>query len=279
MNLRELKRILSENKIYPSKLRGQNFLIDNNVLDKIEKAADLDKKDNILEIGPGFGALTERLTNSGANVLAVELDKFLYNYLAEKFKNKKNLKIINKDILKLSETEIIKKLSNKYRIIANLPYSITGAVLRKFLESDSPPEQILVMIQKEVGERILAKPGQMNLLALCVQFYGQPKILFKVKKTSFYPVPKVDSVILQISQIGKNKIELDEKKFWGIVRAGFSLKRKKLIGNLVKAGIADKSKLEQIFSKIGVKESVRAQELSLRGWVELCKDVNSKTGF
>jgi len=273
MNLTQLKSVLLENNIQPSKFRGQNFLIDNNILDKIEKVAYLNKNDNVLEIGPGFGALSQRLINSGSKILAVELDKFLYNFLVEKYQDQKKIKIVNKDILKLTDSEIKKYLSKKYKIIANLPYSITSAALRKFLESKIPPIEMIVMIQKEVGERILAKPGQMNLLALSVQFYGVPKILFKVKSTSFYPQPKVDSVILQISEIGVNKPKVDESKFWKIARAGFSSKRKKLLGNLVKAGFGTRQQIEQVFDKINLQHSTRAQELSLDDWNRICNEI------
>jgi len=260
----KIKELCEEFGIRPTKSKGQNFLIDKNILDKIIVSADLKKSDTVLEVGPGFGVLTEELLGRVQKVFAIELDKKLFDYLSEKFYCVGNLEIINQDILKL---EIRNLKLKKYKVIANLPYQITSAVIRKFLENKIKPKLLVLMVQKEVAERICARPGDMSLLAISVQFYGKPEIVSRVSKNCFWPVPKVDSAILRITPIKREKN--DEEKFFCIVRAGFAHPRKQLRRNLadglnISVGQIDKS-LE--FAKLNPK--IRAEELGVEDWIIL----------
>ncbi|MBT5338737.1 ribosomal RNA small subunit methyltransferase A [Candidatus Falkowbacteria bacterium] len=268
MNLTELKQILREEQVQPSKFKGQNFLIDNNILDKIIKSADVQKKDNVVEVGPGFGSLTFRLDEVAGNVLAVEKDNRIYRYLSEqKFKN---TKVICHDILKIGEPELLKELgSKKFRVIANLPYSITSRFIRRFFEFKHQPRDMVLMVQREVAERMLVKEGDINLLSLAVNFYSEPKILFRVSPRSFFPEPTIESSVIHLANI-KPQFKVDPAKFFLVARTGFSAKRKQLRRNLAKFGL---EKVDKAFEKLGIKDNVRAQQLSLQQWVDLVKHI------
>lgn len=264
-----LKQILASVGLTPSKRLGQNFLIDENVLAKIVAAAELNKNDVVLEIGPGLGVLTKELASGAGKVVAVEKDKKLAAVLKEKFKDIRNLKIIEEDFLK---TNLLKlNLSVGYKIVANLPYSITSAAIRKIMEADPSPSMAVLMVQKEVAERICAKPGEMSLLALSVQYYGTPKLLFKVSKGSFWPVPKVDSAVVKIvfdrnKELGiRNKAE----KFFRVARAGFSSPRKQLQNNLANGLHISKEKAALMLRQAGLDPKVRPEELSVEDWLML----------
>lgn len=265
-------------KIRPSKKLGQNFLIDKSVLRKIIGAADLSPEDIILEIGPGLGILTIELAKRTNRVIAIEKDETLHRILEGilKGRNIKNVKLINADILK-----IFNKLSiSNYKVVANLPYYITSPVIRKFLENPpagGKPELMVLMVQKEVAERICAKPGEMSLLSVSVQFYSRPKIISYVSKKSFYPQPKVDSAVLKI--IPKPIPKINSQKFFQIVKIGFSSKRKILINNLSKklkiphraepSGYKQKDELKILLKKLELNPQVRAENLSINDWLKL----------
>ena len=229
--LDELDYLLKVNHVRPNKLKGQNFCIDQNVLDRMVEVAQLEKDDLVLEAGPGFGFLTLELLKKVKRVVAVELDTNLIKPLNEFAKLHNNLEIINKDILKLDLNDL---KSTDYKIVANLPYSITSRFFKIFLNLELKPTTITVLIQKEVAERIVAKPGSMSLLAISIQLYGDPTIEEIVQKDSFYPVPKIDSAILHIKNIRKYEFEdiVSEKVFWQVVKSGFSAKRKQLHNNI-----------------------------------------------
>ncbi|MEK7167880.1 MAG: 16S rRNA (adenine(1518)-N(6)/adenine(1519)-N(6))-dimethyltransferase RsmA, partial [Patescibacteria group bacterium] len=186
-----IQALASKYGLNPSKLRGQNFLVDQNIVGKILEKAGLNEKDTVLEVGPGFGVLTKELVQRVKRVVAVELDKKISSFLQIEFNNAKNLDLVQGDILKVN----IKGLNLKdYKIVTNLPYGISAHFLRKFLGQEPKPKEIVVMLQKEVGERIIAGPGEMSLLSLSVQFYAHPEILFPVSRGSFWPEPNVYSV-------------------------------------------------------------------------------------
>ncbi|PJC40981.1 MAG: ribosomal RNA small subunit methyltransferase A, partial [Parcubacteria group bacterium CG_4_9_14_0_2_um_filter_41_8] len=188
--------------INPSQNKGQNFLIDEEVLQGIITIADIKKKDQILEIGPGFGVLTRELLYAGADVLSVELDKKLAAYLKKEFKDNSHLQILEKDILSVSNQEIFKALNGAFRVVSNIPYHITGKIIKKLVSSELPkPESAVLLVQKEVAERVCAEKGNMSMLALSVQAYACPRIALDVDKESFWPVPKVDSSVLVIEGI------------------------------------------------------------------------------
>ncbi|MEK9209502.1 MAG: 16S rRNA (adenine(1518)-N(6)/adenine(1519)-N(6))-dimethyltransferase RsmA [Patescibacteria group bacterium] len=247
---------------------GQHFLkpgrTGSNIINKMLKAAELSKNDLVLEVGPGKGILTKVLLEKSGRVIAVEKDKRLAEYLKEKFKDDKNLEIIEGDILKIQSRLGGTKLKN-YKIVANIPYYLTSRFLRTFLQdAKTRPEKMVLMVQKEVGERILAKPPHMNLLAISVQIYGRPKIIAQVSKKHFSPQPKVDSAIILIDNISKN-INIERLNFWKIVKTGFSHKRKLLVNNLKSLNFKSPAK-KGVFEKCGIKEKARAENLSLENW-------------
>jgi len=252
-------------ELKPKKSLGQNFLKDEKVLERIIQSADLESDDFVIEVGPGEGVLTEKLTEKAANVLAIEIDQNLVPKLKEKFKENEKIEIINDDILKINLEELTR--DKKYKVVANIPYYITSKIIRLFLESENPPTEMILMTQKEVAERIVAKPGKMSLLAVSVQYYATAKIIFEVSRNSFFPVPEVDSAVIKISDI-KNDGE-DSKKFFQVVKAGFSAKRKTLINNLSNGLHLEKDFVEEKIKTVPLSKTVRAQELSISDWKKL----------
>ena len=276
----EIRKILKEKDLKVLKSLGQNFLVDEKVLAEIIQASKLNKNDLVLEVGPGLGTLTNELVKKCGTVVAIEKDKKMAELIKEKNEPKATfadaalgsfLKIINGDILKINLNEIIHKYSEnkKYKLVSNIPYYITSPVIKLFLENSIQPELIVLLVQKEVAERICAKPGKLSVLALSVQIYGKPEIINYVDKSSFYPKPKVDSAILKIKNIKKEFSDEYYKKLFKIIKIGFSSKRKKLINNLSAGLHVDKRESESILQKAEINLNTRAQELSLEEWKKL----------
>ncbi len=276
--------------IIAKKSLGQNFLKDESVLNHIIESANLSKDDVVLEIGPGQGALTEKLADVCKKVIAIELDERLVEVLHTKFVGNNppagGVEIIAGDILKINLPELIIEHGldkTGYKVVANLPYYITSPIVRLLLETKYPPMEMVVMVQKEVAERIVAKKGAMSILAVSVQYYAKPEFLFTVFKESFEPKPKVDSAILKISSIsssplgedvrrtdeGSVAIKEETKKFFRIVRAGFSAKRKTLINNLANGLQLEKKLVEEKLVSLGFPPNTRAQELGVEDWRKL----------
>jgi 16S rRNA (adenine1518-N6/adenine1519-N6)-dimethyltransferase len=279
MDLASLQTIQSLSKKYgirPSKDLGQSFLIDQSILEKIVTAAELTEDDIVLEIGPGFGTLTQELARRVKKVIAVELDRRLVEAFHNTMAGISNVEIVQGDVLTLKIENW--KLEN-YKIVANLPYSITSAVLRKFLEEEPKPSMIVVMVQKEVAERVCALPGEMSMLSVSVQFYGKPEIIGVVPRSSFWPEPEVDSAILRITNYaafggtppkGGGPITSDyERAFFRLVRMGFSSRRKQLQNNLAGGLRISKEAASDFIAKAGLPSKVRAQELSIDDWKKL----------
>ena len=259
-------------KIRPNKRLGQNFLISKTILREIIKAVSLKPSDIILEIGPGLGILTRELAKKVKKVLAVEKDKKLTDILKKELDNDKikNIQVINQDILKFEPSSF--NLKEPYKLVANLPYYITGPVIRMFLESTKPPQLMVLMVQKEVGKRICAQPPKMSKLAVFSQFYGKPEIVKFVSKKSFRPQPKVDSVILRIKPLvltDKRLIKTNRKLFSKIVRAGFSQPRKQLINNFSKSLDLSREKVEKWLKGNKIQPSRRAESLTVENWIDL----------
>jgi len=269
---------------------GQNFLKSKVALVKMLEAGEVNNTDTILEVGPGKGALTEKLLTVAKKVIAVEKDDRLIEFLAEKFAEEikmGKLEIVHDDILEFNRP-LAPSLSNEgggsYKIIANIPYYITGVFLRKFLEeTDKQPEKIVVMVQKEIAQRIVAneQAGQKeSLLSISVKVFGTPKMIMKVDRENFSPAPNVDSAILLISNISKkffSENNIFEKNFFEILHAGFAHKRKMLLGNLKewqKKGNIENKDLSQIFSLINLPEKIRAEDLTLNQWSDLVKNLS-----
>jgi len=265
-----IKELLSKYETRPSKGLGQNFLIDKKVLEKIIKAADLKSTDTILEVGPGLGVLTQRLAEKSDRVVAIEKDETMIEVLKETVKDFNNVEVINDDILKF---DIKPHISKKYKVVANIPYYLTSPLIRNFLESENPPQQIVLMIQKEVAQRICSQPPQMSLLAVSVQFYAEAKIESYVSKNCFWPAPKIDSAIIKITPNKKfNEIESDS--FFAVVKAGFSHPRKQLVNNLSSLKSLNGVKLtkEEIsnwLAKNNIQANQRSETLNISDWINL----------
>ncbi|MEK7519385.1 MAG: 16S rRNA (adenine(1518)-N(6)/adenine(1519)-N(6))-dimethyltransferase RsmA [Patescibacteria group bacterium] len=266
-SLREIKKILQKNRTSPSKGLGQNFLISRTALSQLIGAAELKREDTVLEIGPGIGVLTLELAKRVKKLIAVEKDRKMCQILKETLEAYKNLEIINADILKFNHNNY-KLITKNYKLVANLPYYITSPVIRKFLEVEKPPDLMVLIVQKEVAQRICAKPPKLNLLAVSVQLYANPKIISFVPKNSFWPKPKVDGAIIQITQIKKDG-KIDNQTFFKIVKAGFSQPRKQIINNLSKRLKLNKMQAESWLKSCKIEPEQRAETLSLSDWILL----------
>jgi 16S rRNA (adenine1518-N6/adenine1519-N6)-dimethyltransferase len=283
-NENTIKELAKEYRIEPSALKGQNFLVDKKVLNKIVDSAKINSKDNILEIGPGFGILTKQLIKKSKKLIAVEMDEKIVKYLNDTYKDNKKIDIIRENILKVSNSEISKLFNSKdgYRIVSNIPYQITGKLIKKFVSDTNEdkndtniiskkPSNIVILVQKEVAERICAKKGKMNLLAISVQLYAKPRILFNVSSDSFWPKPKVDSSLLKIADIKeKPRYRITNiQEFWRVVRIGFSSPRKQLHNNIANGLHRDSNEIKDILISIGIPQNARAQELLIEDWIKI----------
>ena len=270
-NIAPIKEIINNYGLAPSALNGQNFLVDEMVLQTIMETAAIKPDENILEIGPGLGVLTAELLAAGAKVTAVEKDRQIFSYLKKRFKGEANLILANEDILQF------KIPPAPYRIVANIPYSITAKIIRKFTADEvNKPSSLLIMVQKEVAERVCARPGKLNLLAICAQLYGQPSIIATVPARAFYPVPKVDSALLLIDNIQEQpRFPLDNLgNFWRLARLGFSSPRKQLHNNLAAGLKIDSQKIKDALVALKMKDKARAQELAIGQWISLLKAID-----
>lgn len=261
-----IKQIAQQFDFGFSKGLGQNFLLDPQVLDKIADAADIE--DGVLEIGPGFGVLTKRLCETGKKVVSVEIDKRLIPVLEFTLAEFDNVKIIEKDILKTDVKALIDEEFGGKRIsvAANLPYYITTPIITKLIEEKLPIKNIVVMVQKEVAERIAAKPGKKDYGAISVlcQYYTNPRLVTIVPKGSFYPAPKVDSAVLCMEVQDKPNVDvMDEKLFFKVVRAAFAQRRKTLLNCLSSAFSCSKDELSEILLAVGIEPTVRGEKLGL----------------
>ncbi len=264
------KKIAQKYNFSPKKHFGQNFLVKKAAIKKIINSLALNKEDTIIEIGPGLGALTKKIAEKAKEVIAVEKDERAFKILKEELKNFDNLKIINKDILKL---DIF--LPKKYKVVANLPFYASIPIIKIFLEKEPFPEKMVFVIQKELAQRICAKPPKINSLAVFIQLQSSPSIISYISKESFWPKPEVDGAIIEIKKKKKGgiiKFNKEEKeKILKIVKAGFSQPRKKLITNLIKEYKIDKEKISSIFEKAKFSQTTRAEALSINDWLKLSK--------
>lgn len=249
---------------------GQHFLKSDSALRNIIESGQITPIDFILEIGPGKGVLTEELLLSGAKVLGIEKDSNLIPILEEKFDKyikSGKLTLENSDVLKLDTS----KLPKNYKLIANIPYYITGEILRKFIGGKDKPSLAVLLVQKEVADRIVAKDSKESLLSISIKAFGEPKIIKKVPKGAFNPPPKVDSAILLIEKIGREKLKgIPEEVFFKILHTGFAHKRKKLSSNL-KNGVG--ATVDDLFEKLNLDKNVRAEDLKLETWIGITKNI------
>ncbi len=248
---------------------GQNFLKSKLAISKMIASAELTSKDTVLEIGPGKGVLTRALLDTGCTVFAVEKDAELVTFLQHTFENELvsgQLHLVQDDIRNFN-SKISGILPPTYKLVANIPYYITGEILELFLSGTHKPERVILLVQKEVAQRIVARDGKESILSMSVKVFGTPKLVMNVPKKYFSPAPKVDSAILLITDITSNLSADDEKKFFTLVKAGFAHKRKQLVPNL--AHLVPKDVLVQFLNEHGHSTSARAEELSVKDWIGL----------
>ncbi len=279
------RQLLRQFGFKPRKRLGQHFLIDEAVLERILSAAELSPGDIVVEIGPGLGILTEALARQGAKVIAVEVDAKLVALLKKRLAGFPDVRIVRADILKTAPGQLLREnLPDSdpirgYKVIANLPYYITSPVLSHFLEAQPRPSEMVVMVQKEVGETIAAAPGKMRLLSVKTQFYSKPSIVCYVPAASFYPPPKVDSVILRLDVHSQPPIEVsDVTGFFDIVMHGFSSPRKQLRNALTHSLEMPPDQVALLLDKAGIEAKRRAETLSLEEWREVWKVFAPLTG-
>lgn len=265
-----LKQLCLDYGLAPSKAYGQNYLVTESPIKKIIEAGELDKKDTVVEVGPGFGVLTLALAPLVKKVISFEIEKALSEYWEDQQKEFENLEIVWGNVLNMISKV---KLPATYKVLANIPYQITSPILRLFLEEvENKPERMILMVQKEVAERVCAKPGDMSMLAISVQYYGTPKVVAKVTKGNFWPSPKVDSAVLMIKP-HTNSIENNytDKQFFDFVRIGFSHKRKQLWSNL--SGVYKDIDFKPILKEVTGNEKIRAEELSVEDWKKILEKI------
>ena len=264
------KTILAGYGLEPKKSLGQNFLFDENVLGRIVEAAELEPADQVLEIGPGLGSLTRLLAENARRVVAVELDGRFLPALQNELAGLDNVQIVQGDILDQDPAHL---LPGSYKVVANVPYYITGAILRHLLSGSHKPSSMVLTVQKEVAERLTAEPPDMSLLAVSVLYYGDVEQVMTIKAGAFWPRPDVDSAVIKISVHPQSDYNaVDEETFFKIVRAGFSQKRKQLQKNLRQLGI-DRKGIATALEEAGIDGRRRAETLTLDEWLALVESL------
>ena len=260
------KTILQHYNIQPKKSLGQNFLFDEHVLRRIVAAGGVTGRDQVLEIGPGLGALTAVLAQTAVSVTAVELDQRFFPILKAQLAPFDNVRLIHGDILEQNPSDLFRQ---PYKVVANVPYYITGAILRHLLSAEQKPTCLVMTVQKEVAERITAVSPKMSLLAVSVQYYGQATMVDTVKAGAFWPRPKVDSAVIRFDLTSDDAFA-DEKTFFRIAKAGFSQKRKQLKNNLRQLGLPAQ-KVARLLEGAGIDGQRRAQTLTIPEWQQLTR--------
>ncbi len=263
--------------VRPSKALGQNFLIDEDVIDAIIEGSDVTDESLVIEIGPGEGALTTRLAERAGRVVAVELDERLVKLLGVKLFGDENVEIIHGDILEVDLNEIIKDRMERYnlkdvRVVGNLPYYITTPIIMKLLEMGTKADSITVMMQKEVGDRLIAEPGTKasGAITYSVHYYSDVTKIVDAGSECFYPAPKVDSVVLRLDILEERPVEpKDEKFFFRTIKAGFSQRRKTLLNSLTTLEGYDKTRIEEALEAAGIDKSRRAESLTMQEFAAL----------
>lgn len=284
MNLyEETKFLMDKYNIKANKNLGQNFLVDENVIETAIEKSNINEDDLVIEIGPGLGTLTKYLLENAGGVICVELDKRMIKILEERFFLYKNFEVINNDILKVDLNEIIKQAKEKFnlknaKIVANLPYYITTPIIMKLLESKIDITSITVMIQKEVADRLAEIPGGKNTGAITytVYYYGEPEKLLEVPKSSFIPEPSVTSEVIKINIRKEPPVKVqNEERFFKLIKVAFLQRRKTLLNSLTNNGISNKEELTQLLSKLNIDEKIRSEKLTIDQFAELSNNLNT----
>jgi 16S rRNA (adenine1518-N6/adenine1519-N6)-dimethyltransferase len=262
-------RLLQQRGLRPRKALGQHFLLDQHIVQRIVQVAEVAPGDVVIEIGPGLGILTEALLNAGAEVFAIELDKGLAEHLRATFRDVNRFHLIEGDALKIDPASLVPE-EKDYAVVANLPYSIASAVLMHLLEAKKPPYRLTVMVQREVAERLVAKPPAMTILGVAAQFFTTPRIAFVVPPDAFYPPPNVDSAVVVLDVRPCPPLPPEERaQFFRIVNAGFRHKRKQIANSLADEFRVPKEAVVQWLAAAGIDPARRAETLTVEDWVKL----------
>ena len=273
-NIHELRNLLYTHHMRPNKSFGQNFLIDRATLQRIIEAAEINAGEQVLELGAGTGVLTRELARHARRVVAVELERDMLSLLAETTRNFANVELIERNLLYVDPAAIFG--AEAYKLVANLPYYITAPTFRHFLESANPPRLLVVMVQYEVAQRIVAAPGDLSLLGVSIQFYGKPDIVAHVPARAFYPAPKVDSAILRVDL--KDEVPLAYKQrdsFFRLVQAGFSERRKQIHNSLARGLHRKDAEVQALLKAAGIDPGRRAETLSIEEWLQLWHEMTN----
>lgn len=267
-DIQVLRHLLYAHNMRPNKAFGQNFLVDRAVLQQIIEAAELEQSDQVLEVGAGTGVLTRELATRVRRVVAVELEQNMLTLLQKMTDGYSNVELIARNLLYLDPQEVFGQ--EPYKLVANLPYYITAPTFRHFLESANPPRLLVVMVQYEVAQRIVAEPGDLSLLGVSIQFYGQPRIIARVPARSFFPAPKVDSAIVRVDVHAQAPLVPDERNgFFRVVQAGFSARRKQVHNSLTHGLHRKNEEIRAWLEVAGIEASRRAETLSIEEWLRL----------
>ena len=275
MNLREeTEFILKKYGLRANKKLGQNFLINEEIINQIIEKADVNKNDTIIEIGPGLGSLTAKLLENANKVIAIELDSNMSNILKERFCLYDNFELIEKDVLKVDLNEIVEKYDS-VKVVANLPYYITTPIIMKLLEERLKLKSITVMVQKEVGERFCAVPNskEYGAITISINYYTKPEIIIDVPKENFEPMPEVDSCVIKLDVRNVPPVELkNEKDFFSLIKAGFSQRRKTINNSLASMGIS-KEKIKNVLEKLSIDSKLRAENLTMEQFADISNNM------
>lgn len=266
----------NERKIKPKKSLGQNFLKDEDILERIVETAEIGPEDDVLEIGPGTGVLTKHLLGRAKRVVAIELDHDLVGRLEKTFEESENLSLLEGNILELDVNEYLRAsgfADGRYKVVANIPYYITAPIVKMLLSLSVRPSTIVLMVQEEVADRICAKAGEMSILSVMAQYYADVEKRFFVPRESFDPAPDVDSAVIRL--VPKRRFDKEgDRKLFRVVRAGFAARRKTLANNLSSSFRLSRANVEEMIASLGLNRLVRAQELSVDQWGKLSKMID-----
>ncbi len=270
----ELRNLLYAHGMRPNKSFGQNFLVDRSVLERMVEAAEIEADDQVLELGAGTGVLTRELARRARRVVAVELERDMLTLLAKTTAGLSKVELLARNLLYLDPRDVFAE--EPYKLVANLPYYITAPTFRHFLESANKPRLIVVMVQYEVALRMVAGPGDMSLLGVSVQFYGQPRIVARVPARAFYPAPKVDSAILRVDVRDHVPLSLTERDdFFRVVQAGFAERRKQLHNSLTHHLHRKNEEVRASLAAASIDPSRRAETLTIDEWLALREHMKS----
>ena len=284
-DIKEVKRILNQHGFQFSKSLGQNFLIDPEVCPRMAEESGVTKETGVIEVGPGFGVLTQQLALRADKVVAIELDKRLPEVLADTLSDFDNVTVVSGDVMEIDLHNLIAEQFPNHKdivVCANLPYYITSPVIMNLLEERLPVRSLVVMVQKEAAVRICARPGQRECgaVSVAVQYYAEPEILFDVKRDSFFPAPNVDSAVMKLdvrSAPPEVLTDLDQKAFFRVVQAAFSQRRKTVCNSLSSGLSLPKDAVKALLADAGIPETARAEQLTMEQFGALCRAVERQS--